>query len=76
MQEMISYKIYGTGAPVLLIHGFGEDSRIWNHQIDFLKTYCQLIGAVNRQQPVAHLFDVQAAAVEVREEPVFRVRRE
>ncbi|WP_407522549.1 alpha/beta hydrolase [Lacibacter sp. MH-610] len=43
MQEMISYKIYGAGAPVLLIHGFGEDSRIWNHQIDFLKTSCQLI---------------------------------
>jgi pimeloyl-ACP methyl ester carboxylesterase len=43
MQEMISYKIYGEGPPVLLIHGFGEDSCIWNHQIDFLKTYCQLI---------------------------------
>jgi pimeloyl-ACP methyl ester carboxylesterase len=43
MQEMISYKIYGTGTPVLLIHGFGEDSRIWNHQIDFLKSTCQLI---------------------------------
>lgn len=43
MQEMISYKCVGKGETVLIIHGFGEDSRIWNHQIEFLKSSFQLI---------------------------------
>lgn len=33
----ISYRIEGEGAPVLLIHGFGEDSTIWNNQVEYLK---------------------------------------
>lgn len=39
----ISYSIYGKGNPVVLLHGFGEDSSIWNEQVDFLKEHCQLI---------------------------------
>ena len=39
----ISYLDVGTGFPVVLIHGFGEDRHIWNTQINFLNKYCQLI---------------------------------
>ena len=39
----ISYRVIGQGKPVLLLHGFGEDSQIWHHQIQFLTPYCQLI---------------------------------
>ncbi|MBY0481413.1 MAG: alpha/beta hydrolase [Chitinophagaceae bacterium] len=39
----ISYRIIGKGNPVVLIHGFGEDSRIWDRQIDFLQTHCLLV---------------------------------
>ncbi len=33
----------GSGQPVVLLHGFGEDSHIWDQQIDFLKPHCFLI---------------------------------
>ena len=39
----IHYKIYGKGFPVLLIHGFAEDSNIWNNQVQSLKDRYQLI---------------------------------
>ncbi len=42
-QRKISYRVIGIGKPVLLIHGFGEDSHIWDKQIAFLQDYCQLI---------------------------------
>lgn len=42
-QKNIAYRIIGSGQPVVLIHGFGEDSKIWDKQIDFLATRCQLI---------------------------------
>ena len=37
------YKTVGTGFPVLLIHGFAEDSRIWDGQVEFLKNDYKLI---------------------------------
>jgi pimeloyl-ACP methyl ester carboxylesterase len=40
---LISYQVLGQGKPVLLIHGFGEDSSIWKYQIEFLKDYCKLL---------------------------------
>jgi len=40
---LLSYRLIGSGKPVVLLHGFGEDSQIWNKQIDFLKDYCLLI---------------------------------
>lgn len=42
-QKNIAYRIIGNGQPVVLVHGFGEDSKIWDKQIDFLATTCQLI---------------------------------
>ncbi len=35
--------MYGSGQPVILIHGFGEDSTVWDKQIDFLKDKYKLI---------------------------------
>lgn len=42
-QKNIAYRIVGNGLPVVLIHGFGEDSIIWDKQIDFLTAKCMLI---------------------------------
>jgi len=39
----LSYKVYGKGTPVVLLHGYGEDSQIWENQIDFLANHCLLI---------------------------------
>jgi pimeloyl-ACP methyl ester carboxylesterase len=39
----IFYKTEGKGEPVIFIHGFAEDGRIWNNQIEFLKNYFLLI---------------------------------
>ncbi|MEP6700654.1 MAG: alpha/beta hydrolase [Bacteroidota bacterium] len=41
--KKIYYHTYGSGKPVILIHGFGEDSEIWNNQAEFLKDRFQLI---------------------------------
>ena len=39
----IHYNIYGEGIPVVLLHGFGEDSSIWDQQIAALQDHCRLI---------------------------------
>ncbi|MES2647670.1 MAG: alpha/beta hydrolase [Bacteroidota bacterium] len=39
----IQYSDIGEGLPVILLHGFGEDSRIWNHQAEHLSSHCRLI---------------------------------
>lgn len=39
----IYYRMIGSGKPVVFIHGFGEDSNVWNNQIEFLKSKFQLI---------------------------------
>lgn len=41
--KKIQYRMIGTGKPVLLIHGFGEDSTVWRNQLAHLSTHCQLI---------------------------------
>ena len=41
--KKIFYRVSGTGNPVLLIHGFGEDGEVWRNQTVFLKDKCQLI---------------------------------
>jgi pimeloyl-ACP methyl ester carboxylesterase len=33
----IAYRMEGSGEAIVLLHGFGEDSNIWNAQIDHLK---------------------------------------
>ena len=42
-EKKIAYRLMGSGKPLLLVHGFGEDSQIWNQQIAFLEDHCQLI---------------------------------
>ena len=39
----IQYKVYGEGKPVILLHGFGEDSTVWKAQINYLKNHFKLI---------------------------------
>ncbi len=39
----VSYSVSGSGRPVILVHGFAEDSRIWDCQVDFLKQHCLVI---------------------------------
>lgn len=39
----ISYRIEGFGKPVVLVHGFGEDSTIWDKQMAFLKDHCLIV---------------------------------
>lgn len=41
--KKICYKVEGEGNPVLLLHGFAEDGRVWNRQVDSLKNNCRLI---------------------------------
>lgn len=39
----IYYKTQGKGLPVILIHGFGEDGSIWQHQEAILAKYFRVI---------------------------------
>jgi pimeloyl-ACP methyl ester carboxylesterase len=39
----IYYKIEGKGKPIIFLHGFAEDSSVWDYQIDFLKDQYRLI---------------------------------
>ena len=39
----ISYTVHGVGKPVILLHGFGEDSNIWRNQIEALQNHCLII---------------------------------
>ena len=41
--KQIFYHIIGSGNPVVLIHGFGEDGTVWSNQIESLKNKFQLI---------------------------------
>ena len=39
----VLYQVTGNGKPVVLLHGFAEDNRIWNTQLEFLRNDYQLI---------------------------------
>ena len=39
----VQYKIFGQGKTVILLHGFGEDSNVWQPQVDFLQQYFRLV---------------------------------
>src|SRR5678810_1244600 len=39
----IFYRTKGEGVPVILIHGFGEDSAVWIEQVRIMKNHCRLI---------------------------------
>lgn len=40
---VVSYRIEGEGTAVVLLHGFGQDSNVWNEQVNYLKSHCRLI---------------------------------
>lgn len=40
---MMHYTTTGDGQPIVLIHGFGEDSRIWEAQVNGLKHMAKII---------------------------------
>lgn len=37
------YRLYGSGKPVMLVHGFGETGEVWKNQISFFESKIQLI---------------------------------
>lgn len=39
----VTYSVEGHGVPVILVHGFGEDRRIWKNQLPFLESFCKTI---------------------------------
>lgn len=39
----IFYDVEGSGDPVLLVHGFGEDGSIWKNQVAFLQPHFKII---------------------------------
>jgi pimeloyl-ACP methyl ester carboxylesterase len=41
--QLMYYQRIGSGTPIILIHGFGEDSRIWENQVELQGANCQLI---------------------------------
>ncbi|MEO5682937.1 MAG: alpha/beta hydrolase [Chitinophagaceae bacterium] len=41
--KQVYYTIRGSGQPVVLVHGFGEDSNVWEQQLEDLSKNYQLI---------------------------------
>jgi pimeloyl-ACP methyl ester carboxylesterase len=41
--KKIFYATYGTGKPVMFVHGFGEDGSLWKNQTENLKNKFKLI---------------------------------
>jgi pimeloyl-ACP methyl ester carboxylesterase len=41
--KKIFYRSIGSGEPVMLVHGFGEDGNVWDKQIEHLKSKYHLI---------------------------------
>jgi pimeloyl-ACP methyl ester carboxylesterase len=41
--KKIFYRSTGSGDPVMLVHGFGEDGNVWDKQVEFLKSKYHLI---------------------------------
>ena len=39
----VYYNVYGAGKTILLLHGFAEDGKVWQPQIDFLQSYFRII---------------------------------
>ncbi len=42
-ETSLHYRVMGSGNSVVLLHGFGEDSSIWNEMAEFLSANYQLI---------------------------------
>lgn len=41
--KKIVYRVFGTGMPVILVHGFGEDGTVWDQQAEYLKKNFKVI---------------------------------
>lgn len=41
--KKIFYRSIGSGDPVMLVHGFGEDGNVWDKQVEYLKNKYHLI---------------------------------
>ena len=41
--KKIFYRSIGSGDPVMLVHGFGEDGNVWHKQVEYLKGKYHLI---------------------------------
>ncbi|MDB5190872.1 MAG: alpha/beta hydrolase [Segetibacter sp.] len=41
--SIIYYEVLGKGLPVMLLHGFAEDSDVWHYQVSFLEKHFTLI---------------------------------
>jgi pimeloyl-ACP methyl ester carboxylesterase len=41
--KKIYYLSFGEGPTVILVHGFGEDGSVWNHQLEALKDFQVII---------------------------------
>jgi pimeloyl-ACP methyl ester carboxylesterase len=39
----IAYQISGKGKPLMLVHGFGVHSQIWDQQVAYIKDFCLVI---------------------------------
>ncbi|MBC7888839.1 MAG: alpha/beta hydrolase [Ferruginibacter sp.] len=42
-KSTVSYRVTGEGKTVVLLHGFAEDSNIWDNQVAFLKNRFRII---------------------------------
>jgi pimeloyl-ACP methyl ester carboxylesterase len=55
--KKIFYRVFGSGKPVMLVHGFGETGEVWNNQIEFLKDKFYLIVPDVPGSGQSHLID-------------------
>ena len=66
--KRLSYRSRGEGLPVVLVHGFGEDSRVWDAQLDALKDYHLIVPdlpGTNRSEMIDDMsMEGMAAALE------------
>ena len=66
--KRLSYRSRGEGLPVVLVHGFGEDSRVWDAQLNALKDYHLIVPdlpGTNRSEMIDDMsMEGMAAALE------------
>ncbi|RYY89193.1 MAG: alpha/beta hydrolase [Chitinophagaceae bacterium] len=65
--KQLSYQSIGSGLPLVLLHGFGEDSRIWSEQ-RVLSDEARLIipdlpGTAASEAPAAYTMEEMAASI-------------
>ena len=53
--KAIFYRCIGSGEPVILIHGFGEDGEVWKAQADFLKDHLIGLSKIKEIEPQIYI---------------------